>query len=75
MLTGEGNSIFEGLIKHETRGEIHAGWNASVPRDLLKVANMDAIEPVLKKWWNGRPGATQDINALRTLLALFSSSS
>ena len=53
----------------------HAGWNASVSRDLLKVANMDAIEPVLKKWWNGRPGATQDINALRTLLALFSSSS
>jgi hypothetical protein len=46
----------------KARGEIHAGWNASVPRDLLKVANMDAIEPVLKKWWNGRPGATQDIN-------------
>ena len=43
----------------EARGEIHAGWSASVPRDLLKVANMDAIEPVLKKWWNGRPGATQ----------------
>ena len=35
---------------------------------MLKVANMDAIEPVLKEWWSGRPGATQDINALRTLL-------
>jgi hypothetical protein len=56
-------------------GEIHVEWNASVPRDLLKVANLDAIKPVLKKLWNGRPGATPDLNALRTLLALFSSSS
>ena len=29
---------------------------------------MDAIEPVLRTWWGGKPGATQDINALRTLL-------
>jgi hypothetical protein len=52
----------------KARGEIHAGWNASVPRDLLKDANMNAIKPILEKWWSGKSGATQDINALRTLL-------
>src|SRR5262249_8746985 len=48
----------------------HVNFSISTP-----LANIDAIEPMLKKWWNGRPDATQDITALRTLLALFSSSS
>jgi hypothetical protein len=29
---------------------------------------MAAIEPVARAWWEGRRGATQDINALRTLV-------
>ncbi len=51
----------------KARGEIHAGW-MSVPRELLRAADLDAIKPVLKKWWDGRRGATQDFNALSALL-------
>ncbi len=51
----------------KARGEVHAGWKA-VPSELLKAADLDAIRPILAKWWDGKPGATQDFNALSTLL-------
>jgi len=48
-------------------GQLHAGWK-EVPDDLLQAANLAAIKPLVQAGWGGRPGATQDFNALRTLL-------
>jgi hypothetical protein len=47
--------------------ELHAGWK-EVPADLLEAADLVAIEPLARDWWKGRRGATQDFNALRTLV-------
>jgi len=48
-------------------GQIHAGWR-SVPAPLRLAADMVAIESLIRAEFGAKPGATQDYNALRTLL-------
>ncbi len=48
-------------------GQVHAGWK-DVPDQLIKAADLKAIEPIITKLWGNKRGATQDFNALRTLL-------
>jgi hypothetical protein len=64
-------------VKNGTRGrwwkiakassELHAGWK-EIPANLLEAGDLNAIEAAARAWWGGRRGATQDINALRTLV-------
>ncbi len=46
---------------------IHAGWG-SVPDELIRSADVPAIRAVIQGQYGAKPGATQDINALMTLL-------
>jgi hypothetical protein len=48
-------------------GQIHAGWGG-VPAPMLLAADMPAIESLIRAQFGAKPGATQDYNALRTLL-------
>jgi hypothetical protein len=47
--------------------QIHLGWR-NIPGALLSAADMTPIEDLTRSQYGGRSGATQDINALRTLL-------
>ena len=49
------------------RGQVHLGWRI-VPHALLRTADMIAIEPLIRAEFGAKPGATQDLNALRSLL-------
>lgn len=49
------------------KGQLHAGWS-EVSDELLGTADVTAITDVLVRQYGGRPGTTQDINALLTLL-------
>jgi hypothetical protein len=51
----------------KANGQIHLGWR-NIPGDLLLAANMAAIKPLIQEEFGARRGATQDFNALRTLL-------
>ena len=51
----------------KANGQIHLGWR-DIPSDLLITANMSEIEKLIRTAFGDKPGATQDLNALRTLL-------
>lgn len=46
---------------------MHAGWS-QIPDDALEEINIAAISATLREQYGSKPGATQDLNALRTLL-------
>lgn len=48
-------------------GQIHASWK-DVPGEALRAGDLVAIEQAVRDWFRGRPGATQDFNAVRTLI-------
>lgn len=49
------------------RGQIHCGWRG-VPAALLEAGDLAAIEPIIRSEFGVKRGATQDFNALRTLI-------
>jgi hypothetical protein len=51
----------------KNQGQIHAGWR-EVPHDLLRTADMTAIEPLIRAEFATKTRATIDLHALRTLL-------
>jgi hypothetical protein len=51
----------------KTNGQIHLGW-PRIPDDLLHAADLAQIEALIRKEFGAKRGATQDFNALRTLL-------
>jgi hypothetical protein len=51
----------------KANGQIHLGWRI-VPDALLRTADIAAIEPLIRSHFDGKLGATQDFNALRSLL-------
>lgn len=51
----------------KARGQIHLGWKGT-PKDLLLKPDFPKIEKHLRAEWADRQGATQDFNALKTLL-------
>jgi hypothetical protein len=51
----------------KANGQIHLGWRI-IPADLLHAADMSKIEKLIRANFGDKPGATQDLNALRTLL-------
>jgi hypothetical protein len=51
----------------KARNQIHLGWR-SIPHDLLKCADLEAIRAAIHEQYAGKRGATQDFNMLRTLL-------
>jgi len=51
----------------KARGQIHAGWR-DIPGTLLLTADMESIERMVRAGFEGKPGATQDFNALQTLM-------
>ena len=61
---GEGGKWWKAAKAH---GQVHAGWRI-VPPDLLRAADMTAIEPLIRSHFGAKRGATQDFNALRTLV-------
>jgi hypothetical protein len=61
---GEGGRWWPAAKAH---GQVHLGWHI-VPHDLLRIADMTAIEPLIRREFGAKRGATQDFNALRTLL-------
>ena len=48
-------------------GQLHAGWR-NIPEALLRAADMGSIESLIRAEFGKTPGATQDFNALTTLL-------
>ncbi len=48
-------------------GQIHAGWR-NMPASLILAADLMEIEGLIRAEFGAKPGATQDSNALRTLL-------
>jgi hypothetical protein len=51
----------------KAKGQVHLGWG-SIPDDLLRTADMAKIESMIRAAYGSKPGATQDFNALLTLL-------
>lgn len=49
------------------RSEIHLGWKA-VPDHLIEKADLDGVEKVIRAEFGPKPGATQDFNAIRSVL-------
>lgn len=47
--------------------QIHLGWR-DIPDALLRTADMEPIEGLIRAQFGNKPGATQDFRALRTLL-------
>lgn len=47
--------------------QIHAGWS-SVPDEMLATGNFAGIEKHVRAEFGGKPGAMQDVNALRALI-------
>jgi hypothetical protein len=47
--------------------QVHLGWR-DIPDALLRAADMALIESMIRTAFGSKPGATQDFNALRTLL-------
>jgi hypothetical protein len=61
---GEGGRWWPAAKAH---GQVHLGWRI-IPHHLLRNADMTAIEPLIRSEFGAKPGATQDFNALRSLL-------
>lgn len=51
----------------QSRSRLHAGWS-QVPDDALRDADVPAISAVLREQYGSKLGASQDLNALRSLL-------
>lgn len=51
----------------KSRSRLHAGWS-QVPDEMLRAGDVPAIGAVLREQYGSKPGATQDLNALRSLL-------
>jgi hypothetical protein len=51
----------------KANNQVHLGWR-NIPEALLRSADMAAIENMIRAAFGSNPGATQDFNALRTLL-------
>jgi hypothetical protein len=51
----------------KANGQIHLGWR-NIPGALLLAADVDPIEKLVRAEFGKKAGATQDFNALRTLL-------
>jgi hypothetical protein len=51
----------------KANGQMHLGWR-NIPDTLLRTADMEPIEGLIRAQFGNKPGATQDFNALRTLL-------
>jgi hypothetical protein len=62
---GEGGRWWPAAKK--AHGQVHLGWR-SVPYALLRSADMAAIEALIRSEFGTKRGATQDFNALCTLL-------
>jgi hypothetical protein len=61
---GDGGQWWEAA---KNRGQIHGGWR-DIPCALLLEGDMNSIERLVREGFGGRRGATQDFNALQTLL-------
>jgi hypothetical protein len=61
---GEGGEWWDAAKDH---GQVHFGWR-TIPHSLLQSADMAAIESLIRKGYGDKAGATQDFNALRTIL-------
>jgi hypothetical protein len=51
----------------KNNGQIHLGWR-TIPGELLRTAELMQIEALIRQEYGTKRGATQDFNALRTLL-------
>lgn len=51
----------------KSRSRLHAGWS-QIPDEALREIDIAAMGAILRTQYGARPGATQDLNALRTLL-------
>lgn len=51
----------------KSRSRLHAGWS-QIPDEALREIDIAAMGAILREQYGARPGATQDLNALRTLL-------
>lgn len=51
----------------KANGRVHLGWR-TISDTLLRTADMEPIERLIRAQFGDRPGATQDFKALRTLL-------
>ena len=51
----------------KSRSRLHAGWS-QIPDKALREIDIAAIAAILREQYGSKPGATQDLNALRTLL-------
>lgn len=51
----------------KANNQVHLGWR-NIPDALLRSADMAPIESMIRAEFGSKPGATQDFNALRTLL-------
>jgi hypothetical protein len=51
----------------KSQSQVHLGWN-DVPDALLLDPDWIAIEALIRSWYDGKPGAMQDLKALRTVL-------
>ena len=51
----------------KNNGQIHLGWR-TIPDELLRTAELTQIEALIRQEFGAKRGATQDFNALRTLL-------
>ncbi len=51
----------------KANGQVHLGWR-EIPGAPLQAADMASIESMIRTAFGSKPGATQDFNALRTLL-------
>ncbi|WP_181425483.1 restriction endonuclease [Methylobacterium sp. B4] len=51
----------------KSRSGLHAGWSR-VPDEMLRATDLSAIAAILREQYGLKPGATQDLNALRSLL-------
>lgn len=51
----------------KNRSRLHAGWS-HVPHDLIQSIDATAITALVRRHYGSKPGATQDANALLTLL-------
>ena len=51
----------------KARSRIHAGWS-QIPDEAIRNADVPTIASVLREQYGTKPGATQDLNALRALI-------
>jgi hypothetical protein len=61
---GPGGRWWDAAKAHD---QIHGSWK-DVPAEMLRTANLAGIEQAVRDWFGDRRGATQDFNAVRTLV-------